>query len=133
MGQFKADLIGVYDQVNTKTGIPFVSCSFSVGAGKIATTGANDKRDGEGNITDDLAARVKKAYEEAKARGMGLIFEVSNAVLIEETEELEDGLVVPFVKNGNHYYKIATAEVGSHIQFKKIGEVARGGSAEFIL
>ena len=133
MTSFKADLIGVFDQVNGKTGIPFKSCSFNVGAGRIATTGANDKRDKDGNITNDIASQVQSAFEEAKSRGMGLVFEVTNATLIPEIEELDDGIKRHLVINGTQYFKIASAEVGTRVKFTKVGEIERGGVAEFVL
>ena len=92
---FKADLIGVYDHVNSNTGIEFKGLSFRVAPGKIASIGANDKRDEDGNIVEAIGDKIQKAFNEAKERGVGLLFDIKNAILVEETEELDDGTEVP--------------------------------------
>ena len=130
--KFKADLIGVYDHINGKTGVPFVGLSFRVGTGRIASIAANDERDEDGEVVTDVTTPIKTAFNDAKMAGKGLLFEVTDAVLVEETEELDDGTEVPMVIDGTRYYKIAGADLGVAPKLKRIGEITRGGTAAHI-
>ena len=129
----KADLIGVFPQVNGETKRPFLSCSLALSGNRIASVGVNDEYDEEGVVTTSLMKPLMDAFEEAKARGKGLLFEISNAVLAPETKKEEDGSEVHLVVSGTRYYKLQRREVGASIDIKRIGEIDRGAKAAFTL